>query len=218
MERNGWQIGRNGRRMERKGRRIEGDGRRLERDVQPASPKHEQDESWMRVALELAGEALRRGEVPIGAVIVSARGEAIGKGFNLRESTDDPTAHAEIAAIREAARRIGDWRLFGCTLYATVEPCLMCAGAAAQSQIERVVFGAGSPKGGAFGSMLDLRAVSGLNHCPDVVAGVLEEECAMMMRDFFRNCRVVTSPRDGGEEGVARRDVRVVEGARLESE
>ncbi len=160
------------------------------------------DEYYMRVALAEAHEAFRQGEVPIGAVVVDGLGQVLGYGHNQRELWRDPTAHAELIALRDAARRYGDWRLSGCTLYVTVEPCIMCAGAISLSRILRVVFGTVNAKGGALGSVANMYEIAGLNHYPVITAGVLTSECGMMMKDFFR----------------MRRDVRVVEGARLESE
>lgn len=155
------------------------------------------DDHYMRMALALAKFAAEQGEVPVGAVVVAADGRVIGRGSNRREMDHDPTAHAEMLALRQAAAEYGDWRLFGCSLYVTVEPCVMCAGAAAQSQIEWVVYGAQSPKGGAFGSRCDLREVKGLSHVPRVVAGVLEDECVIIMQGFFRERRSMTSNQSG---------------------
>ncbi len=144
------------------------------------------DESYMEQALAEAGRAFALGETPIGAIVVDASGSVIGRGCNMRETWRDPTAHAEVIALRDAARVIGDWRLYGCRLYVTVEPCLMCAGAIVASRISTVVFGAGNPKGGAFGSSFDVQDFTGLNHYPCVKTGVLEDKCAMMVKDFFR--------------------------------
>ena len=138
----------------------------------------------MALAIEGAREAESHGDVPIGAVI--ARGEEVlAAAGNERELRADPTAHAEILAIRAAAEALGGWRLPGTTLYVTLEPCAMCAGAIVLARIPSVVFGAPDPKAGAAGSVLDVLAEPALNHRPQVVAGVMEEECAALLREFF---------------------------------
>jgi tRNA(adenine34) deaminase len=145
-----------------------------------------QDEWWMQQALsaaEIAGEA---GEVPIGAIIVDTAGSILGQAGNLRETLGDPTAHAEICAIRAAARVTGSWRLAGCTIYVTIEPCMMCAGAIVQSRVARLVYGASNPKGGAIVSCARAFDVPGLNHRPEIASGVLEDRCAIMLERFFR--------------------------------
>lgn len=144
-------------------------------------------EMLMRQAIALAKEAAEEGEVPVGAV-VAHRGEIIGRGRNRRESARSALAHAEIEAIDNACRSLGGWRLFGCELYVTLEPCPMCAGAVINARIARVVFGARDPKAGSCGSVVDLFALP-YNHRPQVVSGVLEEECAALLSDFFRNLR-----------------------------
>lgn len=146
-------------------------------------------EVYMHEALVEASKAAALGEVPIGAVVVQASGVIIGRGHNHRETFKDPTAHAEILALQEAAKAYGDWRLSGCQLYVTVEPCVMCAGAIILARIEQVVFGALSPKGGALMSTLSLYDIQGFNHYPQVCAGVLGDQCAMMLADFFRERR-----------------------------
>ena len=146
------------------------------------------DEAFMREALIEAEKAARLGEVPIGAVIVRA-GEIIVRTHNLRETTHDATAHAEVLAIREAGRLLGGWRLTGCTLYVTIEPCPMCAGALLQSRIDRVVFGAPDPKTGADRSLLEILQNPGLNHRVEVRDGVLAEECSELIKQFFRERR-----------------------------
>lgn len=143
------------------------------------------DVAWMRRALELAREAQALGEVPVGAVVVRDD-EIIGSGFNRTISDADPTAHAEVVAIREAASRQGDWRLTGSTLYVTLEPCAMCAGAIVLARIPRVVFGASDPKAGMGGSLDDLLRDERLNHRCDVTAGVEAEESSVMLKAFFR--------------------------------
>ena len=139
----------------------------------------------MGLALERAREAGRHGDVPIGAV-VARDGEPLAAAGNERELRGDPTAHAEILAIRAAAEALGGWRLPGTTLYVTLEPCAMCAGAIVLARIPAVVFGAPDPKAGAAGSVLDILAQPALNHRPQVTGGVMEEECASLLRDFFQ--------------------------------
>ncbi len=139
----------------------------------------------MRAALEQARAALATGDVPIGAVVLDPDGAVIGTGRNIREAEADPTGHAEVVALREAARARGEWRLEGCTLVVTLEPCTMCAGAAVLSRVERVVFGAFDDKAGAVGSLWDVVRDRRLNHRPEVVSGVLAEESAALLADFF---------------------------------
>lgn len=146
------------------------------------------DEAAMRLALAAAEQAGAHGDVPIGAVVVRD-GKVLGTGGNERELTADPTAHAEILALREAARAVGDWRLEGCTLVVTLEPCTMCAGAIVLARVPRLVFGAFDPKAGAVGSLWDVARDPRLNHQPEVVAGVLEPECAAILREFFSHQR-----------------------------
>ena len=138
----------------------------------------------MRLAVEEARKAERHGDVPIGAV-VARDGEPIASAANERELRPDPTAHAEILAIRAAAEALGGWRLPGTTIYITLEPCAMCAGAIVLARIPRVVFGAYDPKAGAAGSVLDILAEPALNHRPEVIGGVLERECAELLEQFF---------------------------------
>ncbi|MFD5557408.1 tRNA adenosine(34) deaminase TadA [Streptomyces sp. NPDC127068] len=140
----------------------------------------------MRVALDQAREALAGGDVPVGAVVVGPRGDLIATGHNDREATGDPTGHAEIVAIRRAATALGEWRLARCTLVVTLEPCTMCAGALVQSRLDRVVYGARDEKAGAAGSLWDVVRDRRLNHRPEVVAGVLAEDCGRLLTDFFR--------------------------------
>ena len=142
------------------------------------------DSGFMGLALDLAREAGAAGEVPVGALIV-LDGEVIGRGFNQPIGRHDPTAHAEIMALRDAATRLGNYRLPGATLYVTLEPCAMCAGAIMQARIGRVVFGALDPKTGAAGSVIDLFAESRLNHHACVVGGVLAEPCGRLLSGFF---------------------------------
>ncbi len=142
----------------------------------------------MRLALREAERALSHDDVPVGAVLVHG-GEVAGVGHNERELRQDPTAHAETIAIREAARTIGSWRLLDTVLYVTLEPCAMCAGAIVLARIPRVVYGAVDPKAGAAGSVLDVLAEPRLNHRPDVAGGLLAEECGELLRAFFRSRR-----------------------------
>ena len=139
------------------------------------------------MALALAEGEQALPDVPIGAVVVDASGDVIGRGHNEREATGDPTAHAEVLAIRQAARHVGEWRLTGCTLVVTLEPCTMCAGALVQSRIERVVYGARDEKAGAAGSLWDVVRDRRLNHRPEVIHGVLADACAALLTDFFRD-------------------------------
>ena len=148
-----------------------------------------EDVDAVRRALDEARAAAAAGEVPIGAVVVDADGRVIGTGRNEREATHDPTAHAEVVAIREAAARLGTWRLDGATLAVTLEPCPMCAGAAWLSRVDRVVFGAWNEEYGAAGSLWDVLRDGRLNHRPEVVAGVLADECAALLSDFFAQRR-----------------------------
>ena len=142
----------------------------------------------MSLALDEARKALEAGEVPVGAVVL-LDGEVIGAGFNQPISAHDPTAHAEIVALRAAAARVGNYRLTGATLYVTVEPCLMCVGAMVHARIATLVYGAAEPKAGAIVSMTNAHELSGLNHRLDVVSGVLEMACRDMMQSFFRSRR-----------------------------
>lgn len=142
----------------------------------------------MREALHLAGQAVAGGEVPVGAVVV-AGGEIVGRGFNASISTRDPTAHAEIRALREAATALGNYRLSGATLYVTLEPCVMCAGAMIHARLSRVVYGAPDPKTGACGSVVDIFAEERLNHHAEVEGGLLVDECAALLRSFFQSRR-----------------------------
>jgi tRNA(adenine34) deaminase len=146
------------------------------------------DEHFMRLALREAERAPGHGDVPVGAVIVR-EGEVAASGHNERELRHDPTAHAELLAIREAARALGSWRLLDCVLYVTLEPCAMCAGAIVLSRLPRVIYGASDPKAGAAGSILDILAEPRLNHRPEVAAGLLAEESSLLLREFFGSRR-----------------------------
>jgi tRNA(adenine34) deaminase len=143
------------------------------------------DEEFMDQALQQARTALAAGEVPVGALVVTREGTVIGRGFNRPISSQDPTGHAEIMALREAARNAGNYRLTGMTLYCTLEPCVMCAGAIVHARIARLVFGALDPKAGAAGSIYNVVADPRLNHQPEVVPGVRESECRQLLQEFF---------------------------------
>jgi tRNA(adenine34) deaminase len=146
------------------------------------------DEYFMRLALREAERALEHDDVPVGAVVVR-EGELVGAGHNERELRQDPSAHAELLAIREAARAVGSWRLLGSVLYVTLEPCAMCAGAIVLGRVPRVVYGAADPKAGAAGSVLDVLAEPRLNHRPEVAGGLLADDCAALLRAFFASRR-----------------------------
>jgi tRNA(adenine34) deaminase len=139
----------------------------------------------MREALQIAGSALSTGDVPVGAIVVNKDGVIVGKGFNEREANNDPTAHAEVVAIRNAAARLQNSRLDGCTLIVTLEPCAMCAGAIAQSRISKLIFGAWDEKAGAVGSVWDVLRDPRSIFKVEVTSGVLERECAALLKDFF---------------------------------
>jgi len=143
----------------------------------------------MRRALQLAAEAPAAGDVPIGAVVVDQEGAVIGEGVNVREHLGDPTGHAEVVALRAAAARIGQWRLSGCTLVVTLEPCTMCAGAAVLARVDRLVFGAYDEKAGAVGSLWDVVRDRRLNHRPEVLGGVLADESTALLEAFFAGQR-----------------------------
>lgn len=143
-------------------------------------------EAYMRRALEVARDTVGSGDVPVGAVVFGPDGEELGVGGNQREATGDPTAHAEIIALRNAARTRNGWRLDGCTLVVTLEPCTMCAGALVLARVDALVFGAWEPKTGAVGSLWDVVRDPRVNHRPEVYSGVLAEECAELLRSFFR--------------------------------
>ncbi|MDO8209893.1 tRNA adenosine(34) deaminase TadA [Conexibacter sp. CPCC 206217] len=146
------------------------------------------DEFFMRLAMREADRAVEHDDVPVGAIVVHD-GEVIGTGHNERELRQDPTAHAEAIALREAAARLGSWRVLDAVLYVTLEPCAMCAGAIVLSRVPRVVFGTWDPKAGAAGSVLDVLAEPRLNHRPEVAGGLLADECAAQLRAFFARRR-----------------------------
>ena len=153
--------------------------------LQVSDPK---DDAWMKVALEEAGLAAELGEVPVAAVVVRDQ-RLLAKAHNLRETTGNPTAHAEILAVAAAARVVGSWRLEGCDLFVTLEPCAMCAGALVNARVRRLVFGASDPKGGFCGSLGDIVRDPRLNHQVEVVAGVQAEACGQLLRSFFAELR-----------------------------
>jgi tRNA(adenine34) deaminase len=152
----------------------------------------------MRLALDEATAALAHGDVPVGAVVLSPSGELLAQARNQREVGGDPTAHAEVLALRRAAATVGGWRLTGCTLVVSLEPCTMCAGALVLARVGRLVYGADDPRAGAVGSLWDVVRDRRLNHRPEVVRGVLAEESAGLLREFFRDHR-------GGGNGLAAR-------------
>lgn len=165
-------------------------------DAVPGSAGAPLDERWMREALVLAREAAAVGEVPVGAVVVRD-GAIVGRGCNMTITRHDPSAHAEIQALRDAARRLGNYRLPGCELFVTLEPCAMCAGAILHARLARVVYGAGDPKTGACGSVIDVFAEPRLNHHTMVCAGVLQEACGALLSTFFAGRRRIS---DAAEE------------------
>lgn len=146
------------------------------------------DQTYMETALELASQAALAGEVPVGAIVVKD-GVVIGRGFNAPIGQHDPSAHAEIQAIRDAAKTLGNYRLVGCTLYVTIEPCAMCAGAIQHARIARLVYGASDPKTGACGSVVNLMAEPRLNHHTEVIGGAMAEECGAILSQFFASRR-----------------------------
>jgi tRNA(adenine34) deaminase len=148
----------------------------------------ESDRAWMLRALDLAHRAGEEGEVPVGAVIVK-EGQLVGEGWNRTISLNDPSAHAEILAMREAGKRLGNYRLPGCSLYVTLEPCPMCAGAMIHARLERVVYGAEDPKTGAAGGRFDLLGNPAHNHAPIVDGGCIADQCSVLLKDFFRQRR-----------------------------
>ena len=151
------------------------------------------DVQWMAAAVQEARLALDHDDVPVGAVVV-LDGQVIGAGHNERELRQDPTAHAELLALQRASERVGHWRLLGTTLYVTLEPCAMCAGAIVLARVPRVVFGTTDPKAGAAGSVMNVLAQPQLNHRPELSAGPLAEECAALLRDFFAARRSARAP------------------------
>lgn len=160
----------------------------MSRPNMPNAPLLAVDQSFMRRALDLASEAEALGEVPVGALVV-LNGDVVGEGYNCPITANDPTAHAEVQALRAAAQALRNYRLPGSTLYVTLEPCVMCAGAILHARVARVVFGASDPKTGACGSVVDLFTEAKLNHHAEVEGGVLADECGRQLRDFFARRR-----------------------------
>jgi tRNA(adenine34) deaminase len=150
--------------------------------------QYEEDERWMALALEQAQLAADKGEVPVGAVVIHGE-KVIAKTHNLRESNKDPLAHAELLAIASAAQLLGRWRLIDCTLFVTLEPCPMCAGAIVNSRLDRIVYGTGDPRAGACGTIFNIVEDERLNHRPEVVRGVLKEPCSQILSKFFKDLR-----------------------------
>ena len=158
------------------------------KEPQSATSTEQKDIFWMQHALALAKEAADKEEVPVGAIVVH-KGNIIGAAHNLRETHQDPIAHAEVLAIKQAAEHLGSWRLEKCTLYVTLEPCPMCSGALWLARIERCVFGCRDPKSGFLGSISNLMEQEKLNHHYEICSGVLEKECSEILRTFFRRIR-----------------------------
>lgn len=154
-------------------------------------PEHEK---WMRRALELSEIAAKSGEIPVGAVIV-CDGQEVAAAANLKEANQDPLGHAEVLAIRKAAEKLGRWRLSGCSLYVTLEPCTMCSGAIVHARLDHVIFGASDPKAGAVHSLYQILSDERLNHRPEVISGVLENEASDQLKRFFRERRSTARPR-----------------------
>jgi tRNA(adenine34) deaminase len=146
---------------------------------------------WMRAALTEAALAPAGGDVPIGALVLDEAQQVIGRGHNVREAAGDPVGHAEILALREAGRARGSWRLSGCSLVVTLEPCAMCAGASVLARVDRIVYAAADPKAGAVGSLWDLPRDQRLNHRPEVVSGILEEQASALLENFFATRRPI---------------------------
>jgi tRNA(adenine34) deaminase len=155
----------------------------------PVAAAHPQHAAWMGLALAAAARSRKTADVPIGAVVVGPDGSVLATAWNEREASGDPTAHAEVLALRRAASELGSWRLADCTLVVTLEPCAMCAGAVVLARVPRVVFGAWDPKAGAAGSVFDVLRERRLNHWAEVFPGVREEECSRLLTEFFAEHR-----------------------------
>lgn len=181
--------------------RVEKEKKMSERKDGDCKEQQKLDEKYMRSALKQAEKAYALNETPIGCVIVH-EGRIIGRGYNRRNTDHNPLAHAEIAAIRKASRKIGDWRLEECTMYVTLEPCQMCAGAIVQCRMRRVVIGCMNPKAGCAGSVLNLMDEKAFNHQVEVCTGVLEDACRNLMKTFFKQLRELQKQKKGksGEE------------------
>jgi len=152
------------------------------------------DEKWMQTALEAARRAAATGEVPVGACVVGANGDLLSVASNLTITNNDPTAHAEVVALREAAQKVGNYRLTGAAVYSTIEPCAMCAGALVNARIARLVFGAHDERFGAIETHFGIGTTQRLNHRLEVTAGILADECRQLMQEFFRKRRAETRP------------------------
>ncbi len=152
--------------------------------------KRQADEFWMKIAIKLAEKAAQIDEVPVGAVLIDSQGQKVAQGHNLRETLQTSLGHAELLALHRASKLKKSWRLLDTTLYVTLEPCLMCAGALIQSRVKRVVFGAYDPKGGAFGTLYNVAQDKRLNHQIEVVGGMMESECANLLKNFFKTKRM----------------------------
>jgi tRNA(adenine34) deaminase len=150
----------------------------------------EVDARWMREALRAAAEAAALGEVPVGAIVIAGDGQLLARAANRTRLDCDPTAHAEIVALREAARKVGNYRLTDIVMYATIEPCAMCAGALIQARVRRLVYGARDERAGAVDTQFGIGATGSLNHQIEITSGVLETECRAIMQEFFRACRM----------------------------
>ena len=168
-------------------------GREIKARFRSKTPDRAKQEHFMKEAIRQAKKAARLGEVPIGCVIVKD-GAVIARGYNRRNTDKSTLSHAEISAIRKASKKLGDWRLEGCSLYVTLEPCQMCAGAIVQARISEVVIGCMSPKSGCAGSVLNLLQMEEFNHQVILETGILEKECSMMLSDFFKNMRKKNRP------------------------
>lgn len=162
-----------------------------------------QEEKFMKAAIREARKAEKLEEVPIGCVIVY-EGKIIARGYNRRNTDKNTLAHAELLAIKKASKKLGDWRLEGCTMYVTLEPCQMCAGAIVQARMDKVVIGSMNPKAGCAGSVLNLLQISAFNHQVELEKGVLEEECSTMLSDFFRTLRAQKRKNSGGQHNVSK--------------
>ena len=160
------------------------------------------DEKYMRAALKQAEKAYNLGETPIGCVIVH-EDKIIARGYNRRNTDKNPLAHAEVAAIKKASKKLGDWRLEGCTMYVTLEPCQMCAGAAVQARLDRVVIGAMNAKAGCAGSIINLLDMQQFNHQIPITKGVLEQECSQILSEFFKRIRVKKKKRPLTNEEIS---------------
>lgn len=159
------------------------------------------DEKYMKLAIVQARHAIKYGEVPIGCVIV-CNGKVVGRGYNRRNTMKTTLAHAELTAIDRASRKLGDWRLEGCTMYVTLEPCQMCSGAIVQARIDRVVIGAMSPKTGCAGSVLNILQMKEFNHQVDLTTGVMQVQCTELLQSFFKNLRIRNrQEKQGNTEG-----------------